>query len=36
MAWNQTKGCGNARDVAGDTSATDGDLDIAYAVASRR
>jgi endo-1,4-beta-D-glucanase Y len=33
MAWNQTKGCGNAvRDVAGDTSATDGDLDIAYAL----
>ena len=32
MAWNQVKGCGNARDVAGDTSATDGDLDIAYAL----
>ncbi|MBD9626947.1 licheninase [Ensifer sp. ENS06] len=32
MAWNQVKGCSNARDVAGDTSATDGDLDIAYAL----
>ncbi|MGG6894786.1 MULTISPECIES: glycosyl hydrolase family 8 [Rhizobium] len=32
MAWNQTKGCGNAREVAGDHSATDGDLDIAYAL----
>lgn len=32
MAWNQTKGCGNASDVAGDTSASDGDLDIAYAL----
>jgi len=32
MAWNQIKGCGNATEVAGDTSATDGDLDIAYAL----
>ncbi|TIX90498.1 glycosyl hydrolase family 8 [Rhizobium sp. P44RR-XXIV] len=32
MAWNQTKGCGNAPEVAGDHSATDGDLDIAYAL----
>jgi endo-1,4-beta-D-glucanase Y len=32
MAWNQIKGCGNARDVAGDTSASDGDLDVAYAL----
>lgn len=32
MAWNQVKGCGNATAVAGDTSATDGDLDIAYAL----
>jgi len=32
MAWNQIKGCGNAREVAGDNSATDGDLDIAYAL----
>lgn len=32
MAWNQIKGCGNAHEVAGDNSATDGDLDIAYAL----
>ncbi|KSV89603.1 hypothetical protein N184_27415 [Sinorhizobium sp. GL28] len=32
MAWNQVKGCGNASAVAGDTSASDGDLDIAYAL----
>jgi endo-1,4-beta-D-glucanase Y len=29
MAWNQVKGCGNAKD-GGDDSATDGDLDIAF------
>jgi endo-1,4-beta-D-glucanase Y len=33
MAWNQIKGCGNAGgDTRGDVSATDGDLDIAYAL----
>ncbi|EJL57893.1 endoglucanase Y [Rhizobium sp. CF122] len=32
MAWNQVGGCDNAKDVAGDTSASDGDLDIAYAL----
>jgi endoglucanase len=32
MAWNQVEGCANAgKDVGGDHSATDGDLDIAYA-----
>ncbi|MYM28711.1 licheninase [Duganella sp. CY15W] len=33
MAWNQVKGCANAgEDKRGDASATDGDLDIAYAL----
>lgn len=33
MAWNQIKGCGNAGgDKRGHISATDGDLDIAYAL----
>lgn len=30
MAWNQTRSCANSSD--GDSSATDGDLDIAYAL----
>jgi hypothetical protein len=30
MAWDQVKGCGNGPD--GDVSATDGDLDIGYAL----
>ena len=33
MAWNQLRTCQNAgEDVGGDNSATDGDLDIAYAL----
>lgn len=33
MAWNQVEGCGNAGEEAGgDNSATDGDLDIGYAL----
>ena len=33
MAWNQLRNCQNAGDdVGGDNSATDGDLDIAYAL----
>ncbi|MDE1912641.1 MAG: licheninase [Pseudomonas sp.] len=33
MAWNQTEGCGDSTDpFRGDVSATDGDLDIAYAL----
>ena len=33
MAWNQIEGCGNATGrFRGDVSATDGDLDIAYAL----
>ena len=33
MAWNQVKGCGNAgEEQGGDNTATDGDLDIAYAL----
>ena len=33
MAWNQVEGCGNAgEEHGGDNSATDGDLDIAYAL----
>jgi hypothetical protein len=33
MAWNQIKGCGNAGgEIRGALSATDGDLDIAYAL----
>lgn len=33
MAWNQVEGCGNAIGrFRGDASATDGDLDIAYAL----
>ena len=33
MAWDQVEGCGNAgADVGGSNSATDGDLDIAYAL----
>ncbi|XPV70532.1 MAG: glycosyl hydrolase family 8 [Halarcobacter sp.] len=33
MAWNQLRTCENAgEDVGGDNSATDGDLDIAYAL----
>ncbi|WP_460134282.1 glycosyl hydrolase family 8 [Pseudomonas sp. S1_E04] len=33
MAWNQVAGCGNATgQFRGDVSATDGDLDIAYAL----
>ncbi len=33
MAWNQLRNCKNAGDdVGGDNSATDGDLDIAYAL----
>ena len=33
IAWNQVEGCGNAgEEHGGDNSATDGDLDIAYAL----
>ena len=33
LAWNQIEGCANAGpDVGGDNTATDGDLDIAYAL----
>jgi endo-1,4-beta-D-glucanase Y len=33
MAWNQVEGCRNAgEEVGGDNTATDGDLDIAYAL----
>ena len=33
MAWNQIEGCGDSTDpFRGDVSATDGDLDIAYAL----
>lgn len=32
MAWNQVAGCSNAETVGGENSATDGDLDIGYAL----
>lgn len=32
MAWNQVTGCSNATTVQGENSATDGDLDIGYAL----
>ena len=33
MAWSQVEGCGNAgEENGGDNTATDGDLDIAYAL----